>query len=492
MPEEIELDSAVAEVVAQPVDGGDEVSPVAELVATEIPAPGKATMKPHPLLAQKQRRKRQIGNLRQSNENPLIKILDQHEHARMRIVKIGAAILGLMLLAIAVMLVLSNHRQQQQWQQHLDTLRQSLAVLDGRIANAVGHDRDLAIMEALAVSLAGAEFDFNHSDQWQTTMERYQHLLAGRPEPGASFVSPSALVDMVNIPRGRFAMGRQRDELGRAVELPRHQVELPYEFWLSRTEITNAQFRRFFTEHRPVVVGWEDYHFERAQQPAVLVDWHAASEFCRLITELEQEAGRLPQGYEYRLPTEAEWEYACRAGTETAFYWGEEFGKSGSEYANLLDEAARQTLAWDKHEVGMPQRDRHAIPAPVGSYRPNAFGLNDMCGNVWEWCWDWYNPDAYRELYMTAPVQAEPVAATIQRLGQWGRVESLTTTSKVIRGGCWGSVPSESRSAARDSAVPETTNSGIGFRLALAPKITIIDGGMLEDQIMRGPAPLEP
>ncbi len=477
--------------------GRDEVPEAGESPATaatpsappEAEGAEKILLKPHPLLNRKKRRTSQFGNARQSKRNPFMLILEQHEQGHSRIAKACVAVFVVLVLAVLAQVYFRHLQTKRRHRARVEAIRTELAGLDGQIAAATGYERQQHLLTAVNTCLRASGIDPLQGEHWQKVLLGYQEQLGGKPEPGSHFVVPSAVVDMVNIPRGRFSMGRRAHEPGGHHELDRRLVTMPYEFWLGRTEITNVQYRRFFRQHRTRIPGWEEYRFELPQQPVAYLDWHAASEYCRIVTEYEEAAGRLPQGYEYRLPTEAEWEYACRAGTETYYYWGDTFGDEGSAYANILDEQARRRIGGDKKAPGMPAHDGHIVTAPVGLFKPNAFGLHDMSGNVWEWCWDWYNPNAYRELYSTAPVQAEPIEATIQRRAKWGEMESVKTTSKVVRGGCWGSIPAEARSATRDSAVPETRNSGVGFRLALAPKITIIDSGLLEDQILRGPPP---
>ncbi|MDP2816110.1 MAG: formylglycine-generating enzyme family protein [Rectinemataceae bacterium] len=205
-------------------------------------------------------------------------------------------------------------------------------------------------------------------------------------------------------------------------------------------------------------------------QPAVMLDWHMATSFCSAITEREKKAGRLPESYEYRLPTEAEWEYACKAGTTTAFFWGNSFGNDGAKFANTFDIKTSRIHKW-RTEKGMADNDKYVASSPAGSFKPNAFGLYDMSGNVWEWCYDWYNPRAYKELDIVAPVQTKPVATELEMRGTFDRPYTIEGTSRALRGGSWGNLPSDCRSAARDSAVPETKDTGIGFRIVLAPGI---------------------
>jgi formylglycine-generating enzyme required for sulfatase activity len=266
-------------------------------------------------------------------------------------------------------------------------------------------------------------------------------------------------------------MGRAVKEHGNTSELPRHEVQISYSFWMSKTEITNAQYRIYYDRYK--VPEWDGYNFNGVTQPVVKVSWHLANEYCEMLTYHEKIAKRLPENYVYRLPTEAEWEYACRAGTETIYYWGNEFGDLGAQYANVLDKRSAMHLDCSPGRDA-PAADGNYITAPVASYKPNAFGLYDMSGNAWEWCWDWYNPKAYSELFSTDPVQVNPVVAALKERGDFEREYEVKTTTKVIRGGGCLSPASDARSAVRDHLQPEKRDLGIGFRIVLAPAIKYI------------------
>jgi formylglycine-generating enzyme required for sulfatase activity len=161
--------------------------------------------------------------------------------------------------------------------------------------------------------------------------------------------------------------------------------------------------------------------------PVENVLWSDAVEFCKRLSELpeEKKAGRV-----YRLPSEAEWEYSCRAGSKTTFSFGESSESLGD-------------YAWYK-------KNSKSETHPVGEKNPNAWGLYDMHGNVWEWCSDWYAS------YYTKDAVTDPV----------GPGESL---GHVIRGGCWINKPEHCRSAVRLPVVPSYSSGSYGFRVALSP-----------------------
>jgi formylglycine-generating enzyme required for sulfatase activity len=170
------------------------------------------------------------------------------------------------------------------------------------------------------------------------------------------------------IPPGEFAMGSPKSEPGRWDDETQHLVKITKPFYLSAHEVTQAQYEQ--------VMGKNPSYFsvsgngkgrvsgDTSQLPVERVSWNDAVEFCRKLSDEE--------GVEYRLPTEAEWEYACRAGTTTAYSFGNDVAQLG-EYAWYADNS---------------ENTSHA----VGEKKPNAWGLYDMHGNVWEWCQDWFGP----------------------------------------------------------------------------------------------------
>jgi formylglycine-generating enzyme required for sulfatase activity len=165
-------------------------------------------------------------------------------------------------------------------------------------------------------------------------------------------------------------------------------------------------------------------------------------DFCRKLTERERAAGRLPAGYEYTLPTEAQWEYACRAGTTTAFGYGNSEG-SLYQYGNYCESSNTNDLSWKDTS----HNDGYDKTAPVGHYKPNAWGLYDMHGNVWEWCSDWYGD--YPSGSATDPT---------------GRIRARPRQPGRQLGPRRVGLPS----ASRLNFDPSDRLSGLGFRLALS------------------------
>jgi formylglycine-generating enzyme required for sulfatase activity len=186
----------------------------------------------------------------------------------------------------------------------------------------------------------------------------------------------TSFIDLVSISPGTFTMGSLSTELGHQPDEKQVAVRITKPFMMSRTVVTQGQWR--------AVMGSEPWCHEADRFagtlsektrgdlfPAVWIDWDLAVRFCTTLTELEREAGRLAATQCYRLPTEAEWEYACRAGTTTAYSFGDE-PHAFRDYGWCRDNSRNKL-----HEVGLK--------------KPNPWGLHDMHGNVWEWCSDWYD-----------------------------------------------------------------------------------------------------
>jgi formylglycine-generating enzyme required for sulfatase activity len=237
--------------------------------------------------------------------------------------------------------------------------------------------------------------------------------------PVGAFVTQFATdtgIQLVPIPAGRFMMGSPVGEAGRQViEGPQTQVTLTQDFFLGATVITQAQWQVITRRDRSIIKGTD--------LPEINVSWEEATEFCRKLTVRQRTAGQLPEGYAFTLPTEAQWEYACRAGTTTAC-------------AGDLD-----AMAWYLPNSGN-------VMHPVGMKQANGWGLFDMHGNVWQWCRDWSG------LYPGGSVN-DPTG-------------SVAGSFRVYRGGGWWNDAANLRSASRNNS-PSFRSSNIGFRLALAP-----------------------
>jgi formylglycine-generating enzyme required for sulfatase activity len=252
------------------------------------------------------------------------------------------------------------------------------------------------------------------------------------------------------IPPGTFMMGSPSSEPERepflqeyGIDETQHEVTLTEGFWMSRHEVTQQEYQE--------VAGMNPSAFAGENLPVENVNWYDADSYCQQLTQREQAAGRLPDGYVYRLPTEAEWEYACRAETTTAFHYGDELRSGMANFRGTVEYSVSAGGT-----VSNPSGVALEKTTTVGSYVPNAWGLYDMHGNVWEWCSDWIAP--YPATPVTDPANTDPY---------------FEVPAKVLRGGSWkgqGGAMS-CRSAHRGFWVPESNNNGAGnygFRVVLA------------------------
>ena len=262
---------------------------------------------------------------------------------------------------------------------------------------------------------------------------------------GAEETTPF-LVEIINsigmrfapIPVGEFMMGSAASERGRNEDEHQHRVAITVPFYLGVYEVTQTEYLRVMGRNpscfsRTGKGGAKVRDVDTSRLPVEMVSWENATEFCRRLSELSEEklAGRV-----YGLPTEAEWEYACRAGTRTVFHCGDSLS---SAQANFDGSKPYGTAP---KGVGL---DRTTT---VGSYEPNAWGLYDMHGNVWEFCQDWYSDNYYE----SAPAYDPTGPAR----GFW----------RVSRGGAWGYKGANCRSAFRIGGPPPRNQYG-GFRVAL-------------------------
>ncbi len=235
---------------------------------------------------------------------------------------------------------------------------------------------------------------------------------------------PPAIFNMVSIAPGAFHMG---SNAGQSNEQPVHAVTITRPFWVGRYEVTQAEWQSIMGDNPSAFQGIA--YPGSAQRPVEQVTWLGAMAYCAALTAQEASSGRMPLGYHYRLPTEAEWEFVCRAGTTTEWNTG---ALIACGQANFSGCGISQTVA-------------------VGSYPANPWGLFDMHGNVWEWCLDSWDAGAN---YPATPV-ADPQVST--------------GSFRVIRGGSWIFAPSQCRSAVRFPLLPGSANYSTGFRVVLAP-----------------------
>jgi len=243
---------------------------------------------------------------------------------------------------------------------------------------------------------------------------RVRDTLEELPDEKSISLGGSIELDLLLIEAGEFDMGSESiDEVGMQNEWPAHLVKINKPFYMSKYEITQAQYQEILDKNPS--------NFKDPNCPVECVSWLDANEFCRKLSILKK--GR------FRLPTEAEWEYACRAGTKTT-------------YSNGPDERALRKIGWYSYDGRWGSAGR---PKPVGQFKPNMWGLYDMHGNVWEWCMDRYGQ------YSHDPV-VDPSGPEEGEL-------------RAIRGGSWYMDASNCRSATRRGVKPETQENSLGFRV---------------------------
>jgi formylglycine-generating enzyme len=222
--------------------------------------------------------------------------------------------------------------------------------------------------------------------------------------------------DMIRIPAGEYFMGSPDNEADRFIDETQHKVKVS-EFYISRYLVTNRLYEMFDPNHR----HWRDKYSDHDEQPVVYVNWYEVVTFCRWLG--------------CRLPTEAEWEYACHAGTTTPFYTGDNLTTT---HANYFNSQIHKTT-------------------PVGSYNPNQWGLYDMSGNIYEWCLDWYDIEYYNKCKLQGIIDNPP--------------GPTTGSDRVLRGGSWCSYAWRCRSAHRNYFSPDSRIiNNIGFRLVFVPQ----------------------
>jgi formylglycine-generating enzyme required for sulfatase activity len=273
--------------------------------------------------------------------------------------------------------------------------------------------------------------------------------LLGSAQPAApsakqndKVITNSIGMKLAPIPAGKFMMGSPAKEKEREDKEVQHEVTISKPFYMGVYEVTQAEFDKVMGKGQP----WKRSIFNENRgggpdHPRENVKWYEAVEFCKRLSALpaEKQAGRT-----YRLPTEAEWEYACRAGTKTAFHYGNSLSSKQANFnGNEPYGGAKKGPYLEK-------------TAKVGSYKPNAWGLYDMHGNVAEWCSDYYDKDYYKSSPKTDPKgPAKGVVPT----------DYNNDFYRVARGGCWLDEGRGCRSAYRFKAMPHDPYRLIGFRV---------------------------
>jgi formylglycine-generating enzyme required for sulfatase activity len=301
---------------------------------------------------------------------------------------------------------------------------------------------------------------------------------------GTKQITNSIGMKLVLIPAGEFKMGSGESAEDTAAffnkpygkhlvqadwfkdEHPQHRVRITKPFYLGTYHVTRGQFRQFVADtsyktdaekgEKPGGYGWnpdkkafdfnEKYSWRNAgfeqsdEHPVVMVSWNDAVAFCEWLSRKE--------GKTYRLPTEAEWEYACRAGTTTRYYSGDD-PETLAKVGNVADATAKAKFpdwTWT-----ITASDGYVFTAPVGKFKPNAYGLYDMHGNAWQWCADRYGAEYYAKSPIDDPTGPD------------------SGDDRVLRGGSWFRGPDDTRSAKRDGSTPGDRVTSAGFRVARTP-----------------------
>jgi len=267
-------------------------------------------------------------------------------------------------------------------------------------------------------------------ERMDRNLDLLDRLLGEAASGTAALGSPTEItisgIELVWCPPGTFLMGSPVEELGRAEDETQHPVTLIRGFWIAKYPVTQVQYR--------AVMKTNPSHFKGARRPVECVTWDDAMAWCRKMNGIAADA---PAGCEWGLPSEAQWEYACRAGTTTPFSFG--FELNGRE-ANCDGNYPHGTTTKGPNLGGTCE---------VGSYGPNPWGLHDMHGNVWEWCRDWYRD--YPSSAVTDPL-GPPHGGT-----------------RIERGGCWAHGAWSCRAAIRCADEPDARNYDLGFRPVLSP-----------------------
>ncbi|MBN2590029.1 MAG: SUMF1/EgtB/PvdO family nonheme iron enzyme [Sedimentisphaerales bacterium] len=298
-------------------------------------------------------------------------------------------------------------------------LKKSAEVLDGAIDKQIKSKQSSynELIKELLPSAPRAQKVKQEIDSFiKTRMEMLNILYKGE------VITNTIGMELIYIPSGEFMMGSpSSEEKRKSDEGPQHRVTISKGFWMGVYEVTQAEYE--------AVMGSNPSYFKGDNLPVEQVSWNYAVEFCKKLTQKE--------GKTYRLPTEAEWEYSCRAGTTTPFNTGQTISTDQANYdGNYVYGNGREGIYLKKTTA-------------VGSFQPNAFGLYDMHGSVWEWCQDWYD----KNYYSNCP-SIDPEGPS-------------SGSSYVLRGGSWFFEPWYCRSAHRSMSSANLLSSSYGFRVVV-------------------------
>jgi formylglycine-generating enzyme required for sulfatase activity len=298
-------------------------------------------------------------------------------------------------------------------------------------------DRRAFIRIAASTGVVIAIRHLAHADPLDAIASTQPNTLLGRRAGEERTVEG---VPLCWCPPRRFVMGSPTSEAGRRPDEAQVAVTLSRGFWIGKFEVTQGQWKRV---NRSLPGQGPSAEFGIGDEvPVYWVNFPAAEGFCRALSGQARRSGALPAGWEFRLPTEAQWEYACRAGTTTANAFGD---RLTTRQANIKGAGSRGRAA------------------PVGSYPPNPWGIHDMHGNIYEWCRDWY--------HARLPGGSDPDLSGER--GLQNRVQNRDGTySRVRRGGAWNDESEWCRSALRLRYEPPRSSDHIGFRIALVPEGT--------------------
>jgi formylglycine-generating enzyme required for sulfatase activity len=291
-----------------------------------------------------------------------------------------------------------------------------------------GADKKRHVIEDVNGTLHDGNYSLMVSNDFGTvTTQSTQLVVDGTP---TSHTVASISMDMIFCPPGTFNMGSPTSETGRDGDETQHPVTLTHGFYLGKYEVTQAQYETVMTGNSEGLNAKPSQWPNNNARPVEKVSWNDVQVFLSRLNDMEETAGRLPTGWKYVLPTEAQWEYACRAGTTTAYSWGNDINSSRANYN------------WDG---GGTTGNDFKQTRDVGKYAANPWGFFDMQGNVWEWVSDW------KANYLIG-AQTDPEGPASGSL-------------RVLRGGSWGNDGTRLRSAKRTDDTPSNRSHYLGFRV---------------------------